>query len=151
MRTVAWNRLAEGMWTIVTFPTGQHLSGPLPLPQRAAQPETAFHFLCSCPSRAQKAPPDAFFKFCQHLSPHTLSSQTGPFKQLIQTNSAWAPTASGGQEDSNQASIQATPALGQAGGASSSALGAQATPLPVGWHSQPRIHHTEQVFMVTPL
>ena len=60
---------------------------------RDTQPETAFQSLCSCPSRAQEEPPNTLFKSCQPLSPHTLSSQTDPLKQLIQTNSVWALAA----------------------------------------------------------
>lgn len=126
VRATARNSLGEGMWRMVTVPIGQHRAGHFLLPQRAAQPEATFHFLCSCPSRVQAVPPEAIFKFCQHLSPHTRSSQAGPFKQLIQTNCLGLRLWRTGRRKQGRA------VLGRAGGVSSSTLGTQAAPLPVG-------------------
>lgn len=98
------------------------------LPRGAAQPETAFPGLCGCSSKSQEAPPNALFKFCQRLSPHTLSAQTDPFKQLIQTNSAWALAAPGGPENTDGACAQATPTQPWRGGHTGTPLHSAARP-----------------------
>lgn len=108
----------EGTWASVTFPTGQNQSRHFPLPQRAAQPETAFRFLRSCPSRAQAEPPDALFKSCQYRSAHTLI--TNRPVQAANSNSLPGrrlPLAD--RETRGLRSGLAHPALGRAGGVSS--------------------------------